>query len=201
MSGIAREGETRWLTRAQHGDEEAFARVVEAYSGPVYNLCYRMLGGPFEAEDAAQETFLKAFKALRRYDRDRPFKTWLLSIASHHCIDRLRRRRLNLVPLADSLGEEMAHGGPDPEQAMLAGERQMRVATMLERLKPKERAAIILRYWHDLSYREIGETLNLSTGAVKSRLHRARKELAQVWNTMELSSPAHSGVENEPSAV
>ncbi len=201
MSGIAREGETWWLTRARRGDEEAFARVVEAYSGPVYNLCYRMLGDPFEAEDAAQETFLKAYKALRRYDPDRPFKTWLLSIASHHCIDRLRRRRLNLVPLADWIGEEKPLGGQNPEQAILTGERQQRVAAMLEGLKPKERAAIILRYWHDLSYQEIGETLNLSTSAVKSRLHRARRELAQVWHAMELGSPAHSGVENEPSAV
>ena len=93
------EDEKRWLQEARAGDEEAFSRIVEAYQRPVFNLCYRMLGERTLAEDAAQETFLRAFLGLKRYDPKRPFITWLLSIASHHCIDRLRRRRLRLVPL------------------------------------------------------------------------------------------------------
>src|SRR5512134_1836935 len=73
--------EMAWVLQAQQGNDEAFTRLVEHYQTPVYNLCYRMLGEPEAAEDAAQETFLRAFQHLHRYDRKRPFATWLLSIS------------------------------------------------------------------------------------------------------------------------
>jgi len=82
---------------------DAFEAVVEAYQRPIYNLCYRMLGEPGAAEDAAQETFLRAFQHRASYDPARPFKTWLLSIASHYCVDRLRRRRLIWLSADDDL--------------------------------------------------------------------------------------------------
>ncbi|MDP3185477.1 MAG: sigma-70 family RNA polymerase sigma factor, partial [Anaerolineales bacterium] len=85
--------EMAWIVQAQNGSDEAYTHLVEAYQTRVYNLCYRMLGEPEAAEDAAQETFLKVYQNLARYDRGRPFATWLLAIAAHHCIDRLRRRR------------------------------------------------------------------------------------------------------------
>src|SRR5258708_24687982 len=88
-----------WVIQAQHGSDEAFTRLVEAYQVHVYNLCYRMLGEPEAAEDAAQETFLRAYQHLHRYDQTRPFGTWLLSIAAHYCIDRLRRRRFSMVSM------------------------------------------------------------------------------------------------------
>ena len=87
-----KENESEWLDGAIEGDDDAFAQLVELYQKPVYNLCYRMLGTPGDAEDAAQEAFLRAYKNLRRYDRNRSFATWLLSIASHYCIDQLRKR-------------------------------------------------------------------------------------------------------------
>ncbi len=201
MNALETKRESRWLKRAIGGDEAAFAQLVEAYQKPVYNLCYRMLGDPFEAEDAAQETFLKAFRNLRRYDPERPFRTWLLSIASHHCIDRLRRRRLKLVPLTDLLGEKISGGEADPETAVIQSERVRRIDAALEQIPPRQRAGIILRYWYDLSYREIGETLGLSTSAVKSLLHRARRELAARWSVGEPASAALAEVENETSAV
>ena len=77
-----------WVVQAQHGSDEAFTKLVEAYQTHVYNLCYRMLGDAELAEDAAQETFLRAYQHLHRYDQKRPFATWLLSIAAHYCIDR-----------------------------------------------------------------------------------------------------------------
>ena len=86
--------EQTWVAQAQQGDDEAFTKLVETYQTPVFNLCYRMLGEPELAEDAAQETFLRAYQHLHRYDQKRPFPTWLLSIAAHYCIDRLRRRKL-----------------------------------------------------------------------------------------------------------
>ena len=83
--------ELAWVIQAQQGNDEAFTRLVEEYQTHVYNLCYRMLGEPEAAEDAAQETFLRAYQNLRRYDQTRSFATWLLSIGAHYCIDRLRR--------------------------------------------------------------------------------------------------------------
>jgi len=84
--------ENDWLRLAINGDENAFAQLVEAYQTPVYNLCYRMLGDETSAEDAAQETFWRAFRNLQRYDPKRSFITWLLSIAAHYCIDQQRKR-------------------------------------------------------------------------------------------------------------
>ena len=80
-----------WVIKARLGDQEAFAELVHLFRDPVYNFCYRMLGESGEAEDASQETFLRVHRNLHRYDISRSFKTWLLSIASNHCIDRLRR--------------------------------------------------------------------------------------------------------------
>jgi RNA polymerase sigma-70 factor, ECF subfamily len=172
-----------WVARAQQGDQEAFTKLVEAYQTPVYNLCYRMLGEPESAEDAAQETFLRTYQHLHRYDQKRPFATWLLSIAAHYCIDRLRRRRFPIVSIDQ---EEEDNGGfelpdldaPNPEVEVVHAEQRERIQGLLKRLDSVDRAAIILRYWHDYSEAEIGKTLNLTVSAVKSRLHRARRELA-----------------------
>lgn len=174
--------EAVWIRQAQAGDDAAYGRLVQAFEGPVYNLCYRMLGDGQEAEDAAQETFLRAYRHLDGYDLNRKFINWLLSIASNHCVDRLRKRRLTLVPL-DSLklwdpprSEEEA-----PETSMDRQEMEADVRDLLEELGGKDRAAIVLRYWHDLSYREIAQSLGLTESAVKSRLHRARQQLAEAW--------------------
>ncbi len=174
-----------WVAQAQQGNDEAFTKLVEAYQTHVYNLCYRMLGEPELAEDAAQETFLRAYQHIHRYDQKRPFATWLLSIAAHYCIDRLRRRKFSMI----SVDQDEEEGGielpdtdaPNPESEAVRGEQQERVQALLKRLDSVDRAAIILRYWHDCSESEIAETLNLTVSAVKSRLHRARRELAGLW--------------------
>ena len=85
--------ETQWIAEASSGDKEAFSKLVEKYQRPVYSVCYRMLGTPTAAEDAAQETFIRAYQALDRYDPKRSFATWILSIASHYSIDQLRKKK------------------------------------------------------------------------------------------------------------
>ncbi len=177
--------EMDWVRLAQHGDDEAFTRLVEAYQTHVYNLCYRMLGEPEYAEDAAQETFLRAYQHLQRYDQKRPFATWLLSIAAHYCIDRLRRRKFSMLSMdqdEDEGGFELPDAdAPNPESEAVHAEQRDRMQGLLKSLESTDRAAIILRYWHDCSEAEIAETLNLTVSAVKSRLHRARRELAGLW--------------------
>src|SRR3989304_6276375 len=98
-------------------DAQAFAGIVETYQVAVFNLCYRMLGDPHQAEEAAQETFLRAFRSLARYDPGRSVRTWLLSIAAHHCIDLGRRR--SLVEFLPFGAREFAHAGPGPEAALI----------------------------------------------------------------------------------
>lgn len=173
--------ESDMLARAQQGDGQAFGQLVELYQVPVYNLCYRMLGDSYEAEDAAQETFLRAYRSMERFDRQRPFSTWLLSIAAHHCIDQIRRKRMLMVPFEELYQVEIADPSPSPEKALSLGEEQKTVRELLEHLNPTDRAAIILRFWYDFSYEEIAQALDLSLSAVKSRLHRARKDLALNW--------------------
>jgi len=173
--------ETEWLQQAIHGDDNAFSLIVETYQRPVYNLCYRMLGDPQEAEDAAQETFWRAYQALNRYDQQRPFATWLLSIAAHYCIDQQRKRRFPTLAL-DLLPEEtIPDATPSPEKVFLELEHQGQIQRLLARLSPPDRAAIILRYWYQFSEEEIARSLSLSISAVKSRLFRARRELAQAY--------------------
>jgi RNA polymerase sigma-70 factor (ECF subfamily) len=186
MDGVSLREQQKWIQGAQSGDDEAFSRLVEAYQGSVYNLCYRMLGNAGDAEDAAQETFIRAYKAINRYDPGRKFSTWLFSIASHYCIDQYRRRRLQTVSL-DLFSPSCLPGkGLTPEESVSQRERDERVRKMLDRLSPTDRAAMIMLYWNDMSYVEIAEALSLTVSAVKSRLHRARRELAEVWLTDSL---------------
>ncbi len=179
-----------WVLQAQQGSDEAFTHLVETYQTPVFNLCYRMLGEPDLAEDAAQETFLRAFQHLHRYDQKRPFATWLLSIAAHYCIDRLRRRKFLMfsIDAEDDEGNTFEYpdpDSPDPEAETVKGQTRTRIHALLKDLDDTDRAAIIMRYWYDYSEIEIAESLRLTVSAVKSRLHRSRKELAGLWQEEE----------------
>ncbi|MBN1147838.1 MAG: sigma-70 family RNA polymerase sigma factor [Anaerolineales bacterium] len=182
--------ESQWLDQAKRGDPQAFTSLVETYQRPVYNLCYRMLGNAQDAEDAAQETFLRAYKSMRRYDASRSFSTWLLSIAAHYCIDQIRRRRMQLVSVEDLPMPDLPDPAPGIETKLSRKEEQRRVRAALETLEPVDRAAVVMYYWYDFSYQEIGQALSLTVSAVKSRLHRARRAMAQEW----LERQAQSGL-------
>jgi RNA polymerase sigma-70 factor (ECF subfamily) len=157
-------------------DPEAFAGVVETYQVAVFNLCYRMLGDPHQAEEAAQETFLRAFQSRQRYDRSRPLRTWLLSIAAHHCIDLGRRRSLlEFLPFG---ARQFAHADPEPEAALIHKESGEAIRRMLRGLQVDERAAVILTYWYDMSQAEVAQVTGSSVDAVRTRLYRARRHMA-----------------------
>lgn len=176
------------LNQVHQGNQEAFTQLVETYQRPVYNLCYRMLGDPDEAEDASQETFLRVYRNIKHYDADRPFSTWLLSIAAHLCIDQLRKRRMVVISIDTTPYLEPADGSPGPETEFFFKEDQRRVQALLKTLNPHDRAAVIMYYWYDLSYDEIAKSLSLTPSAVKSRLHRARLSMAQTWSNQKAST-------------
>jgi RNA polymerase sigma-70 factor (ECF subfamily) len=180
--------EPEWLAQAIRGNAEAFTNLVELYQRPVFNLCYRMLGDPDEAEDAAQETFLRAYNGLKRYDTERSFSTWLLSIAAHFCIDQMRRRHFTLLSMDTLPHLDPPDMNPGPEAALSTGEEQKRVRVLLGSLNSVDRAAVVMRYWYELSYEEIAESLQLTVSAVKSRLHRARLDMADTWAAQNIHS-------------
>lgn len=180
-SNAVQDNESRWLAMAQRGDPEGFTRLVELYQSPVYNLCYRMLNNAGDAEDAAQETFLRAYQSMKRYDNSRPFPTWLLSIAAHYCIDQIRKRRIAIVSMEDNPHIELADETPGPESTVSRREERGKVQGLLDTLSPIDRAAVVMYYWYEFSYEEIGQALDLTLSAVKSRLHRARQSMAEEW--------------------
>jgi RNA polymerase sigma-70 factor, ECF subfamily len=191
--------EAIWLVQAQKGDQQAFTNIVEAYQKPVFNLCYRMLNNAEDAEDAAQETFLRAYRSLKQYDHSRQFSTWLLSIAAHYCIDQIRKNRMNLISLEDQPNQEIPDKLPGPESTLSKREEQNRMRLLLDKLNPTDRAAIIMYYWYDCSYDEIAQSLSLSESAIKSRLHRARKEMARLWISQQNKSiPAERKCHESP---
>ena len=173
--------ELQLIERAVAGDERAFAELVTRYQTAVYNLAYRMLGDAGEAEDAAQEVFLRIYRRLATYDADHRFSTWVLSIASHYCIDLLRRKRPWLVPL-ENISNWMRARSRGPEAAALAVEQQDIVRGLLAKLPEHYRLVLLLRYWHDLGYEEIAQVVDLPVSTIKARLHRARNALAALVN-------------------
>ena len=172
-----------WVQAALEGDQDAFAELVHTYQDAVFNLCYRMLSDRVEAEDAAQEAFLRAYLNLQRYDPARSFKTWLLTIASNHCIDRIRRRRLTWLSIDDPLPNlTLSSDEPEPESASIMREQSQAIQAVLGELSPDYRAAVVLRYWYDYSYTEIADILDTTESAIKSRLFRARQILSEKLN-------------------
>ena len=192
--------EQDWVKRARAGDDESFTRLVETYQTAIYNLCYRMLGNADEAEESAQEAFLRAYTQLGSYDPTRSFKTWLFSIASHYCIDRLRKRRLVWLSIEDenlpphpALQEQT----PGPEETTVRREQTEAIQRVLAKLAPDDRAVIVMRYWHDMSYEEIAESTRATVSAVKSRLHRARGTLAEMIKTTPVKPAARPALAME----
>jgi RNA polymerase sigma-70 factor (ECF subfamily) len=168
-----------WICQARQGDQDAFCRLVEKYQQPVFNICYRMLNNAEDAEDAAQEIFLRAYTKLDTYDTDRRFSTWLFAIASHYCIDRWKKRSFQLVAWDDLKNVLSDSESNQPDRIVAQRDADREVRDLLVKLPADYRMAVVLRYWQTMSYDEMAETLNTSVSAVKSRLFRARKMLAQ----------------------
>ncbi len=171
-----------WLEEARRGSKEAFGKLITAYQSPVFNLAYRMLGNADEAEQASQEAFIRAWTRLESYDSAHKFSTWLLSITSNYCIDQLRKRRAQLLSIEGPLPAHpalMSENSDGPEVQATNSERQESVQQLLETLPDDYKQAVVLRYWYDMSYEEIADVMETSVSAIKSRLFRARRQMAE----------------------
>jgi RNA polymerase sigma-70 factor (ECF subfamily) len=176
--------EIGWVDQALRGDRTSFAQLMHRYAGAVYNLAYRMLGNTEDAEDASQEIFLRAYTRLESFDRQRRFSTWLLSVGSNYCIDRLRRRRFSWLTLDDAAFAQPSKER-SPERIALDHEQQAIVQQALQQLPENYRMVTVLRYWSDLSYEEIANVTGLPESTIKTRLHRARHMLAKALGPEE----------------
>ncbi len=173
------------VLRTLAGDANAFGQLVKRYQISVYNVCYRMMGAPQPAEDMTQETFLRAYERLQTFDSARPFGPWIRTVATNHCLNALKRERPVFVSLDESQVQPSENPTTDPETQAIRQEQADTVRRAMQQLSPAARAIIELRHFQGLRYEEIAGELGLSISAVKSRLFRARKELAEILKSNE----------------
>ena len=175
------------LDELRAGNRDEYARLVETYYEMIYNLAFRMLNDPQDAEDILQETFLKAYRHLKGFDGRSSLSTWLYRIATNEALMFLRRRRMETVSIDESKETETGEQEPLqiidwcclPEEELVSAEAQAHLDEAVTRLSPNLRVVFVLRDIQGLSTREVGEVLNLTETAVKTRLSRARLQLRE----------------------
>ena len=173
------------VAQARDGDSEAFRALVERHSRAVYRLAHRMTGNPQDAEDVVQDTFLKAYKQLGRFESRANFGTWLHRIAVNCSIDVIRARKhqetshdaADLDTLDGGSGGHPGHADPSPERLMLSSEVQEKVTNAMDGLTHMERAAFVLRHFEGQSIEDISRALNLKTNAAKHSIFRAVRKM------------------------
>ncbi|GAB4415396.1 MAG: sigma-70 family RNA polymerase sigma factor [Anaerolineales bacterium] len=169
--------ESELARRVHKGDQAAFAQIVRLHQQTVFNVAYRMLGNQQDAEDAAQDSFIRAYQFFDKFDPDRPLAPWLKRITANLCLNRLKTQKYasslddNLPPPKDP------HPGPEAQTVNRLREAHLRAEILA--LPPRYRAVIELRHFQELSYEEIATTIKKPLSTVKSDLFRARKMLAE----------------------
>ena len=175
-----------WVRRAQSGDQVAFTELVYRYHRFVYNLALRGVSDPHEAEDIAQEAFLRAWQALPRFQRKSKFSTWLYRIVVNLCYNRLPRLKRELAVVPVDLIDELPEKFPgNPEDVMRDIEQRTFLHDQIERLPNGSRLILLLRYRQGLSYEEISEVTEMPLGTVKTCLYRAHRQLREALQDLE----------------
>ena len=171
--------ELRYVAQAKQGDADAFAQLVTAYETSVYRLALRMCGNAHDAEEAAQEAFVSAWKGLPAFRGESKFSSWLYQLTTNACLDLLRREKRHRA--AVPLDEQAELSSEDtPQRAAENAELRDTLQAALQELSDDHRQIFLLRQMRQLSYDEIGALLGLEAGTVKSRLSRAKKQLRQI---------------------
>jgi RNA polymerase sigma factor (sigma-70 family) len=166
-------------------DEQAFAKLMARYKDSIYFMVLKMVHNRDDAEDITLESFGKAFNRLDKYDPKYAFSTWLFKIATNNCIDFIRKKRLETTSLDEPFGNEdgdemtmdVKSEALNPEEKYIRHQRAVSIRGTLEKLDPKYRSLIEMRYYQELSYEEIAQELNIPLGTVKAQLFRAKELL------------------------
>lgn len=178
------------VTRAQQGSEKAYRELLGRFQRPVFSIIYRMIRDREQAEDLAQETFVRVFNNIDRYDPRYKFSSWIFKIATNLTIDHIRRKELDTVSIDGSRNAVTAEqieatsitiASPDenPEELLEARQLGEEIESAIGKLRPEYRAAILLRHVDGREYQEIAEILSLPLGTVKTYIHRGRNELRE----------------------
>jgi RNA polymerase sigma-70 factor (ECF subfamily) len=177
------------IQHSREGDANSFNKLVESYQQQVYNLCLRMLGNVPDAEDATQDAFISAWKAIKGFRRGN-FRAWLSRIAANACRDQLRRQKRHAeVSLETSVSELRNDTGGQLENQVLSHELAQEIQRGLTTLPYQQRLAVVLRDIEGFSYEEISQTMHCSLGTVRSRLSRGRAQLRDFLLSRELLTP------------
>lgn len=171
------------LKKAQQGDADAFEQLVAPYEQKIYALCLRLLAHREDAQDAAQETMLRLYRALVSYRGEAQLGTFIYRVTANTCMDALRRRNVRAcesLEALDDVGVVPVDDSPGPEETILRAEESERLSRAIDALSDEMRLPLVLREIHALSYEEVAQTLGLEMGTVKSRIHRAREKLARM---------------------
>lgn len=185
--GDVRDGDL--VGRVRAGDLEAYGDLVERYQSSVFGVCYRLMGERQAAEDMSQEAFLRGYDRLDTFDADRPFGPWIRQVAANLCLNELKRARLLTVPILEETDRRTSSPLRGPEQTQLQREHRQTVQEAIQDLPANYRAAIELRHFHDMSYRDIGRAMGWSEGEVKTNLYRARQELSDRIGGLDAALP------------
>ncbi len=181
-----------FVKKAIEGDQKSFTFLMERYQNAIYHTMYRMVGSKEDADDLTQEAFGKAFNKLSTYAPRYAFSTWLFKIASNNCIDHIRKKRLILLSIDESIENEgsgqtfsnnLKSSNLDPEQKFIQEQRISLMRTLMGQLSDKYRLMIELRFFEELTYEEIAEELNIPLGTVKAQLFRAKEILYSLLQT------------------
>ncbi len=176
---------------AINGDQKAYAELLGRYRDAIYFMLLKMVSNSSDAEDLTIEAFGKAFKNINQYAPNFAFSTWLFKIATNNCIDFIRKKKLNNISIDhNSINENstpmtIASDTLDPEENLISQQKVILLRAVVSKLKPRYRKLIELRYFHEFSYEEISEELELPIGTVKAQLFRARELL---YNILKNSS-------------
>ncbi|MBP3698525.1 MAG: sigma-70 family RNA polymerase sigma factor [Oscillospiraceae bacterium] len=164
------------ISRARGGDRDAFGELVEQYRDNVYRLAYRMCGNAYDADEAAQEAFVAAWRALPNFRGDAKFSTWLYRLTTNAAIDVMRREKRHQT-VGDGEMMDLADDADSPQETVERTEQQEAVQKALATLSEEYREVLLLRYMEELDYAEIADVLQLPSGTVKSRINRAKAAL------------------------
>lgn len=181
------------VENAKKGDQKAYAELLGRYRDAIFYMLLKMVNNTSDAEDLTIEAFGKAFKNIHQYTPSFAFSTWLFKIATNNCIDFIRKRRGNVISLDQSLNHEdssapSAHiqsDTPDPETHMINQQKIKLMREVVNKLKPRYRRLVELRYFSEYSYEEISVELGLPIGTVKAQLFRARELLYNILKNTE----------------
>lgn len=189
--------ESKWLEQAKAGDSEAFANIVELYLPKIFSLCLKLTGNREDAEDCAQETFIKVWTSLGDFRESSSIYTWIYRIAANTCNDYLRKKSRHPILSLEGEGTEsddapllhIKDERPLPDEQFIENESVEQVRWLLLQIPDGMREILVLRDLQQLSYKEISKLIGVAEGTVKSRLFRARKEMMKLIENMEQFAP------------